>query len=295
MCLVLLGWRAHPEYRLIVAANRDEFHARRTESLRRWPERPMLLAGRDLDSGTAVPGLWTGLRDGPGDRRFAAVTNVRAPGEARPGLRSRGALARDYLCGEVADPEAFFRTVADDDTNYNGYAMLASDLRQLCWYSNRGAPRAYSLPPGFHGLGNDARVRSFVGPVADEPVRGTVPADSQSALPPPSPKIERGLTELRAVVESEPHRLDGYFDLLADRTTVAADALPDTGMSPGIERLASARFVANPVYGTRSSTVLLVREDGSYRIAERSFDRHGRRGGTAHFERVTAEPTGGRP
>ena len=36
MCLLVLAWRKHPRYRLIVAANRDEYHARPTAPMAVW-------------------------------------------------------------------------------------------------------------------------------------------------------------------------------------------------------------------------------------------------------------------
>ncbi len=55
MCLILLGWRAHPEFPLVVAANRDEVHHRATAAAGFWPERPQVLAGRDLVAGGTNP------------------------------------------------------------------------------------------------------------------------------------------------------------------------------------------------------------------------------------------------
>ena len=104
MCLVLIGWRVHPEYRLIVAANRDEFYSRPTESMRWWSEVPGLLAGRDLGALRKVagdpPGTWLGLsREDKGRNRFATITNVRNPKDERADARSRGALLMDFLRG----------------------------------------------------------------------------------------------------------------------------------------------------------------------------------------------------
>jgi uncharacterized protein with NRDE domain len=48
MCLIVLAWRAHPDHPLIVAANRDEFHARPAAAAAFWQDRPAILAGRDL-------------------------------------------------------------------------------------------------------------------------------------------------------------------------------------------------------------------------------------------------------
>ncbi|MBF6248895.1 hypothetical protein IU471_35930, partial [Nocardia elegans] len=48
-------------------------------------------------------------------------------------------------------------------------------------------------------------------------------------------------------------------------------------------RALSARFIANDQHGTRASTVLLVREDGSFDMVERSFTTFGRPLGAVSF------------
>ncbi|WP_306304687.1 NRDE family protein [Nocardia aobensis] len=277
MCLVLIGWRAHPEYRLIVAANRDEFYTRPTESMRWWPERPNLLAGRDLGAPNGVPGTWLGIVPEAG--RFATVTNVRGPAEKRIDARSRGALLMDYLTGSAA-PEKFVRTAAADLDDYNGYNLVVSDLETLWWHSNRSAATPLALPPGVHGLSNAA----LLGSAAPGSGRPTGIADRHTAAGVGGvhtdtgatawPKVRDGVRALGAVVGSP--AVEDYFDVLADRTIAPDAELPHTGLSPEQERSVSARFVANDWHGTRCSTVLLVREDGRFEIAERSFAEFGK-------------------
>ncbi|MGH9944980.1 MAG: NRDE family protein, partial [Pyrinomonadaceae bacterium] len=98
MCIILFAQQAHPQYKLVLAANRDEFYARPTALAAWWPDAPHVLAGRDLLRG----GTWLGLtRAG----RFAAVTNYRDPRAQRVDALSRGALVGDVLRGaEGADP-----------------------------------------------------------------------------------------------------------------------------------------------------------------------------------------------
>jgi len=273
MCLVLTGWRAHPEYRLIVAANRDEFYTRPTESMRWWPEVTGLLAGRDLGTGAAIPGTWLGLARG--EHRFVTVTNVRGPGENRADARSRGALLMDFLRGE-AGPEKFVRATADAATDeYNGYNLMISDLESLWWHSNRSLLTPLELPPGLHGISNGALLGSMDA-LGDNDIHTDTGA-------PAWPKVRDGLRGLRAVISANPGDVDGYFAVLADRTPARDDELPNTGLSPSRERAVSARFIASTLHGTRCSTVLLVREDGSFEIAERSFARLGRRTGEVSF------------
>lgn len=272
MCLVLVGWRAHPEYRLIVAANRDESYTRPTESLREWPEVPGVLAGRDLGAGNAIPGTWLGLaRDA---HRFATVTNVRGPGEMRTDVRSRGALMMDFLQGE-AGPKKFVRDTAAQPDEYNGFNMVVSDLETLWWHTNRSDQAPRELAPGFHGLSNAATVGSA------EPGSRDIRTGTDH---PAWPKVRGGVLGLRAVTESDPADIEAYFAVLADRTRAVDAELPSTGLNKRRERAASSRFIPHALYGTRCSTVLLVREDGSFELAERTFGRFGRRKSTVSLD-----------
>lgn len=275
---MLAGWQAHPEYRLIIAANRDEFFTRPTESLREWPEAPGLLAGRDLGAGSGVPGTWLGLAQDA--QRFATVTNVRGKNENRTDARSRGALLMDFLHGDMS-PEKFVRDAAAEPDDYNGYNVLASDLETLWWHSNRSELAPRELAPGFHGISNGALVGSLA-PEGDEIHTGTAT--------PAWPKVREGVRGLRAVVASDPANVAGYLKVLSDRTRAGFAELPDTGLGKLHERTASSRFVSHPLHGTRCSTVLLVREDGSFRMTERTWSRFGRRKGTVSFEGVLDLP-----
>jgi uncharacterized protein with NRDE domain len=144
MCLILVAWKASPAYPLVVAANRDEFHARPAAPVAFWEDRPGILAGRDLEA----RGTWMGIsRDG----RFAAVTNYRGALEARA-AESRGALVTRFL--ENAQPAAdYIARLVPRCCDYSGFNLLASDGEALWWISNRGGePRR--LEPGIYGLGN---------------------------------------------------------------------------------------------------------------------------------------------
>jgi uncharacterized protein with NRDE domain len=142
MCLIVLSWRVHPEHPLIVAANRDEFHARPAAPAAFWEDHPEILAGRDLEA----RGTWMGVsRNG----RFAAVTNYRGAREPRA-TESRGALVSRFLSNgsKPADYVEHVRT-----NLYSGFNLLASNGEELWWMSNRGGePRR--LQPGIYGLGN---------------------------------------------------------------------------------------------------------------------------------------------
>jgi uncharacterized protein with NRDE domain len=274
MCLVLVGWRIHPRYRLIVAANRDEYHVRRSAALQSWPETTGLIAGRDLDSGDATPGVWIGTRHNGGRHRFAAVTNVYGPPGPQSAARSRGGIALEFLRDDRTTPAEFAErlcTTKPDD--YLGYHLLISDLQDLWWGSNRAAAPA-RLEPGFHAIANDPEMHTLTNPV------GAASDDGTLAL-----KAHRGLEAFATVVDTAADDVDGYFAMLSDRTPLPMETgRAPSGLPPTMHRMFSARFVSNTFYGTRSSTVILVEEDGAYVVAERSYGPRGRHLGDVAFD-----------
>jgi uncharacterized protein with NRDE domain len=144
MCLIVLAWRAHPSFPLIVAANRDEFHARPAEPAAFWSDKPGILAGRDLEA----RGTWMGVSLAG---KFAAVTNYRGAKEPRA-PHSRGALVSGFLENELS-PGEYVNALLNDARLYSGFNLLVSDGQELWWLSNRdGAPRR--LEPGIYGVAN---------------------------------------------------------------------------------------------------------------------------------------------
>lgn len=238
MCLIVLAWRPGHAQPLLLAANRDEFYARPSQPLGEWPDAPGLFAGRDLQAG----GTWLGI--GPGGR-FAALTNIRDPGQAE-GARSRGKLAVDFLLGELSARD-YLQRLEDQCEQYSGFNLLCGDTQQLCHFSSRER-RVNLLAAGVYGLSN---------------------AD----LDTPWPKVQRAKAALTACLDDpQPERL---LALLADPTQAADSHLPQTGIGLAGERLLSSVFIASPSYGTRASSVLMVDAEGNRRLIERRFGANG--------------------
>ncbi|NJD23886.1 MAG: NRDE family protein [Betaproteobacteria bacterium] len=233
MCLIVIAWRVHDDFPLVVAANRDEFHDRPAAPAGAWEDAPGVYGGRDLQAG----GTWLGVARG---QRFAAVTNVREPGIA-PGKRSRGDLTREYLTGNES-ATAFASRI--DGAAYSGFNLLLSDGESLCYTSNR-IPAPRSLPPGIYGLSNHL-------------------------LDSPWPKLVTARERCATALDALPDRA-AFFDVLADDEIVPDEELPATGVSLEWERRLSAIFVRSPGYGTRASTVLTLSASGSAILEERRF------------------------
>jgi uncharacterized protein with NRDE domain len=253
MCLLVLAWRAHPRYRLVVAANRDEYHERPAAALGKWPPPAQILAGRDL----RACGTWLGLDRA---RRFGVVTNFRDLQPPKPGAPSRGELIPQFL-SSADTPAAFFAALGAHAGSYSGFNLLLADRDSLWYGSNRATPFARELAPGVYGLSNE---------FLDTPW-------------PKLARVRRGFEQwLRQAPQSAPLEL---FALLDDRQRVADDALlPHTGLTREWEHILSAPFVQHADYGTRSSTVLLLEADGRCSLAERRFDSRGARSGETEFQ-----------
>ena len=238
MCLILIAYRCHPGYELLIAANRDEFHDRPTAPLAFWEDAPQVLAGRDLKEG----GTWMGItRNG----RFAAITNYRDPTHVLAKAPSRGQLLSDYLQDSLP-AETYLEHLQPQAKRYNGFNLLLADANGLYYTSNQiNAPQR--LTPGWYGLSNHL-------------------------LNTPWPKVKRGLSLLRSALEhgSEPVVAD-LFGVLADRVPAPDHELPHTGIPLEWERWLSPLFIDAPGYGTRSSTVLLVNEHRQARMIEKTW------------------------
>lgn len=239
MCLVLVGYHAHPNYPLIVAANRDEFYDRPTTPAAFWEDTPHVLAGRDEQAG----GTWMGItRQG----RWAAITNYRDPSARHDDAPSRGHLVADYLT-EASSASTYIHEVATHGAQYNGFNILVGTPDELMYYSNRGGG-VRTIPHGVHGLSNHLLNTAW-------------------------PKVERGQRKLHRLIEKKsPLDVEQLLDLLNDTETPDDERLPDTGVGLAGERLLSPMFIKGDNYGTRSSTVLLVDASHHVTFVERTFE-----------------------
>lgn len=251
MCLLVLAWNAVPGHRLVLAGNRDEFHARPAAPMDWWTA-PRMLAGRDLQAG----GTWLAAGD---DGRFAVVTNFRSAGAAASAdAPSRGALIPSYFAG-TDGPLAFLERLANDGGRYAGFSLLVGDAAEAAYWSNRAEQGPTRLPPGVYGLSN-------------------------GLLDTPWPKLTRTRERFSRLLAAGPPELDRLLDLMTDREAAADRDLPDTGIGAERERFLSPAFIVGPTYGTRCTTALAVDERGLLRAAERSYDAHGRALDTRRFE-----------
>jgi uncharacterized protein with NRDE domain len=247
VCLIVFAWNAHPEYKLILAANRDEFHSRPSQAAHWWADVPGVLGGRDLRAG----GTWLATsRSG----RFATVTNYREQQPTPSGARSRGEIVTDVISGE-RDPGSYVHAFAGEA--YAGVSVLAGDSDNIYYASNRG-DAAVTLGAGVYGLSN-------------------------ASLDTPWTKLVRTKEALAALIAADDVSTAALLSLLADKTLAAGSDVDDRELPFTLARALTAPFIVSETYGTRCSTTLMIANDGRTRLRERRFDPQGVARGDSNF------------
>lgn len=258
MCLAAIAWHCHPHYPLVLLANRDEFHNRPTQAMHSWPltgNGHNILAGKDLQAG----GTWLGLSNSMHNRsiRLALLTNYRDPQNIKSDTRSRGELPVKFLTTRDSTM-AFDAALERHKAEYNGFNLLMFDGQQLGCMSSE-ADTHTDLQPGIYGLSN-------------------------ALLDSPWPKTLRLKTAMQqSLSELTGDNPEMGFNLLRDTTRPADADLPQTGLPNDWERLLSAPFIVSPVYGTRSSYVIMLDQQGVWQVHERTYDSEGSTAETQSF------------
>lgn len=238
MCLILFAYNMHPKYQLVLAANRDEYYIRPTQPLAFWDDGTGILAGRDLKN----HGTWLGVTQ---TGRIAAITNYRDPESLKENAPSRGLLVSNFLAAKTS-PLGYLQDLQKIGRRYNGFNLLVGDHSGLYYFSNR-VNRIQRIETGLYGLSN-------------------------RLLDTPWPKVEKGKADFKALLDaSKDINLEDLYNLLQNRSCPPDDRLPDTGIGIEAERLLAPLFIANSVYGTRSSSIVLMERNGTVMFTERTF------------------------
>lgn len=238
MCLIGFHINDHPTYKLIVAANRDEFFKRPTEKASFWEDYPSLLAGRDL----VQMGTWLGITK---SGRFAALTNYRKLDDHDDTKASRGEIVSNFLIENI-DAESYLQSLKEERNKYNGFNTIVGTVDELYYYGNYQS-QIVKLTDGTHALSNHL-------------------------LNTPWPKVTQIKSLLHDYVKQH-EQLDynELFNILKREDIAHDDDLPNTGVGLQLERTLSPIFIKSDGYGTRSSTVILVTHNNDVQFFERTY------------------------
>jgi len=239
MCLINFQFQEHPNYKLIVAANRDEFYNRPTAPAHFWEDNPTILAGRDL----LQMGTWLGITQ---NGRFAALTNYRDPAHMTNDKTSRGEIISNYLAGNES-PEDYLASLNVKKEEYNGFNLIIGTPDQLLYYNNIEGD-IVDISSGTHGLSNHF-------------------------LNTPWPKVTNGKKNLHDyVMNQEIVQPNELFEILSNAEIAEDLSLPNTGIDIELERQLSPLFISTKGYGTRCSTVVLVDKENNVTFVERTYE-----------------------
>jgi uncharacterized protein with NRDE domain len=238
MCLIFFAINHHPDYKLIIAANRDEFYKRKTAAANFWNDNPTILGGRDLEA----TGTWMAMSK---KGKIGLVTNYRDPANINPKAPSRGKLVSDYLTNG-ASPKDYLEELAPKASLYNGYNLLVGYPDELWYHSNYGN-NIQKLSSGIFGLSNHL-------------------------LETPWPKVTRGKEKFNEAITSDVIVPEDLFQILYDEQRASDQQLPDTGIGLERERALSSMFIKTNGYGTRCSTVITISQNNEVTFAERVYD-----------------------
>ncbi len=250
MCLILFSWKQKPGYKLILAANRDEFYGRPTKEAGYWEDQPAVLAGRDLEAG----GTWMGITK---SGKFAAITNYRDPRIKKNNAPSRGHLTANFLRNEDT-PEAYLREIQKEGEQYYGFNLLIGNMNEL-WYYNNIDHQIKQLSPGSYGLSNALLDTSW-------------------------PKVDLGKGLLEKAYEDNNVEDGTLFDLLGNSDLAKDEDLPSTGVPYEWEKAISSMFIETDTYGTCSSTIMIIDDQNKVRFVEKNYPVGNRVAGIKQFE-----------
>ncbi|XP_016898299.1 transport and Golgi organization protein 2 homolog isoform X2 [Cynoglossus semilaevis] len=256
MCIIFFKFDPRPAsknaYRLILAANRDEFYSRPSKTADFWGPDNEILSGQDLENGKEG-GSWLGIsRRG----KLAAITNYMER-QQKPDAPGRGFLVSNYLTDKDVDSYSYMKKLSADGPQYNGFNLITADFRAredvLCYYGNRGVPEPVHLKSGVYGLSN-------------------------SLLDTPWRKLLQGKRHFTSVVNDGTLSCDGLVQELLTVLNNEELNTPDPEQeshghwySKTMIQALSAVCVRSPDYGTRTNTIILVDADGNVTFTERTM------------------------
>lgn len=238
MCLILFSINQHPKYKVIIAANRDEFYQRPTKPANFWEDEPSILAGKDLEAG----GTWLGMtREG----RISMLTNYRDLSNLKSDAPSRGHLVSDFLKNEI-EGDVYLNQISNRGHLYNGFNLISGRVDDLYYYGNY-QNGVHKIESGTHGLSNALLNSSW-------------------------PKVIKGKTKLNEIIKSPKIEIPDLLNSLYDDSKAEDSKLPDTGVGYEKEKMLSPMFIKSENYGSRCSTVILIDKDNKVQFSERTYN-----------------------
>ncbi|XP_054630066.1 transport and Golgi organization protein 2 homolog isoform X2 [Dunckerocampus dactyliophorus] len=256
MCIIFFKFDPRPAsknaYRLILAANRDEFYNRPSKVADFWGPNGEVLSGVDLEYGKEG-GSWLGINK---SGKLAAITNY-LEGRPNTDAQGRGSLVSNYLVDKELDSYSYLKKISTESHLYNGFNLLTAEFKakqdHVCYYGNRGSTEPIHLKPGIYSLSN-------------------------SLLDTPWKKLLQGKRHFTSVISNQSLSCDGLVQELLGVLNNEELNCPDPaqesqgeGTNKFLLQALSAVCVRSPEYGTRTNTIILIDAEGNVTFTERTM------------------------
>ncbi len=240
MCLIVLALNPKSDYKLVLTSNRDEFYERPTESMHWWDSSPGVLAGKDKN----FDGTWMALSE---KGKLAAVTNVReftslsTKKKSLEDLASRGDLVKDFVLSNHSSSEYIDEI---DFLNYQGFNLILFDGVEGLICSNRGLEKKLT--------------------------EGEIYAIGNKPIEQKSEKIKSAEEDFKKILSSE---ISGknLFTMMQSPVNKPLE-FSEAFTKENHGREFPYRFIATDIYGTRSTTSIIIDNNDFAEIEETSFN-----------------------
>lgn len=238
MCLISLAVKTHPKYKLVLLANRDEYHQRPTKKADWWYENGNIFGGKDLSGG----GSWLAISK---NGKISAITNYRDTSRKVENNISRGLILSNYLENNINALDYFEKLSASKD-NYEGYNLIFGNQNKLYHYSNI-SNKLTALDNGVHTISNHL-------------------------LDTPWPKVLKANEVMQNLVENNnDFPIETAFQLFKNKDKAPDNKLPNTGIGIEYERMLSSIYIDVPGYGTRATSIITIDNNNKVYFEEREF------------------------
>lgn len=241
MCILFIALKQHPQYPVIICANRDEFHNRPTQSMHLWPTEK-IIAGKDLQAG----GTWLGLTQ---SQHFSALTNFRQPNLIDTTKTSRGDLVINALSKNniQSNHQQIENHLSDNSDAYNGFNLIYGSLEKLSCFDSVNKTTK-TMEDGVFSICNGALEDHW-------------------------PKMTLGEQQLQQLINDETKNIDHQqlLTMMTNNVKAPNNKLPKTGLPIEKEALLSSIFITSPTYGTRSTVIITKDNNGEVNITEVTY------------------------
>lgn len=113
------------EYKLILAANRDEFYVRPALTAAPWAEHSHVIGGRDMEPGREG-GTWLAASAKDKIFKFGALLNITGENKSENAI-GRGSLVSDFVAGSLSIDQ-YGQNLVNIAKNYNGFSLVTIEI-----------------------------------------------------------------------------------------------------------------------------------------------------------------------